>query len=75
MIRDRWLQGCWLGLLVLVGAAPVPLVASTMLESVGTVSSCVTTLLSVVAVTATPALPAASENPRLNTIAPSASLS
>ena len=56
-------------------ASPVPVVASTMLESVGTVSSCVTALPSVVAVTATPALPPASENPSENVTEPSASSS
>ena len=54
-------------------ASPVPDVASTMFESVGTVSSCVTALPSEVAVTATPALPPASENPSENVTEPSAS--
>ena len=56
-------------------ASPVPVVASTMFDSVGTVSSWVTEVPSVVAVTATPAFPALSVNPSEKTTAASASLS
>ena len=50
-----------------------PLFDRTTAESVGTVSSCVTALLSVVAVTATPALLLESVNPIENVTEPSAS--